>query len=615
VSPELRMDALVGSVLEGAYRITRLIGEGGMGAVYEAVQLRLNKRVAVKLMARDLAANHEALARFHREAEITSHLGHPHLVTVFDFGQAESGEPYLVMEFLDGEDLDHRLRRVGRMPVEAAVHVVKQVASALGAAHDQGVVHRDLKPGNVFLLQIPGEPDFVKVLDFGISKMKAARTQLTNASAVMGTPNYMSPEQATGAVEEIDHHADQWALACIAWEMLLGRGPFVADDVAAILYQIINLDPHPLAPRVPGLPPAVESVLRRALSKRPADRFPSMREFSRALEATAVGRPADATSAPVLVSAAPSASATIGYGTTPVAGTPVRPPAAPAPRDVPKPDADAARTVDDSIQPPRNRIRPIHAIIAAVGVLLLLGAYLLVGARRADTRPSSAPVATPRTIPPPTPKPAPAPTITPLPAPEPPPAAAAAPEPAPTAPMPEGEPRRKGKPGKESKSSRARLYRIDSQGIGTPAEAAPDVGSRASVRPAPETQEPAVVIPPPADPKKGGSSDVLPDQAGNKPGDAKPRTPSVALPRLSQRDILSAMKAVQLRVKECYNQYRVPGVVNVSFHLSDGGHLTSAAVTGRFAGTPTGTCVEGAAETARFPPSQARDFPWPFLLQ
>ena len=439
MSPELRMDALVGSVLEGAYRITRLIGEGGMGAVYEAVQLRLNKRVAVKLMARDLAANHEALARFHREAEITSHLGHPHLVTVFDFGQAESGEPYLVMEFLDGEDLDHRLRRVGRMPVEAAVHVVKQVASALGAAHDQGVVHRDLKPGNVFLLQIPGEPDFVKVLDFGISKMKAARTQLTNASAVMGTPNYMSPEQATGAVEEIDHHADQWALACIAWEMLLGRGPFVADDVAAILYQIINLDPHPLAPRVPGLPPAVESVLRRALSKRPADRFPSMREFSRALEATAVGRPADATSAPVLVSAAPSASATIGYGTTPVAGTPVRPPAAPAPRDMPKPDADAARTVDDSIQPPRNRIRPIHAIIAAVGVLLLLGTYLLVGARRTDTRPSSAAVAAPKPISPPTPKPAAGPTVTPLPAPEPPPAAAAAPEPAPLPTAPAGE--------------------------------------------------------------------------------------------------------------------------------------------------------------------------------
>ena len=388
------MDALVGTVLGGTYRITRLIGEGGMGAVYEAVQLRLNKRVAVKLMARDLAANREALARFHREAEITSRLGHPHLVSVVDFGQAESGEPYLVMEYLEGEDLDHRLRRVGRMPIEAVAHVLKQVASALSAAHGQGVVHRDLKPGNIFLVQIPGEPDFVKVLDFGISKMKAARTQLTNASAVMGTPNYMSPEQATGLVEEVDHHADQWALACIAWEMLLGRGPFVADEVAAILYQIINLDPHPLAPRVPGLPPAIESVLRRALNKRTAGRFSSMREFSRAFEAAAFGRPADVTPAPVMVSSiAPPTSPTIGYSATQVPLTPVRQPAARAPRDAGKADSDRVAPTTGSrpihaivarakglARPATgqlSRIKPIYAVVAGAGVLLMLGAFLL----------------------------------------------------------------------------------------------------------------------------------------------------------------------------------------------------------------------------------------------
>ena len=416
--PETLMSAPVGTVLEGAYRITRLIGEGGMGAVYEAVQLRLNKRVAIKLMARDLASNREALARFHREAEITSHLGHPHLVTVMDFGQAESGEPYLVMEYLEGEDLDHRLRRVGRMPVDAVVHVVRQVASALNASHDQGVVHRDLKPGNVFLLQIPSEPDFVKVLDFGISKMKAARTQLTKASEVMGTPNYMSPEQATGMVEEVDHRTDQWSLACIAWEMLLGRGPFVADEVAALLYQIINLDPHPLAPRVPGLPPAVEKVLRRALSKQPAERFPSMREFSRALETAASGRPADATPAPVAVSPATPANATIGYGATPVQPTPARQPAVREPRDARK--ADLARVAAGNwINPIRGiavrakekvrsamgqamgqlgRIRPIYAIIAAAGVLLLLGAFLFFRSSPTPgtTAPSTAhPVVTP----------------------------------------------------------------------------------------------------------------------------------------------------------------------------------------------------------------------------
>ena len=428
--PEPRIDALVGTVLGGVYRITGLIGEGGMGAVYEAVQLRLNKRVAVKLMARDLAANREALARFHREAEITSRLGHPHLVNVMDFGQAESGEPYLVMEYLEGEDLDHRLRRVGRMPIETVSHVVRQVASALSAAHGQGIVHRDLKPGNIFLVQIPGEPDFVKVLDFGISKMKAARTQLTNASAVMGTPNYMSPEQATGVVEEIDHHADQWALACIGWEMLLGRGPFVADDVAAILYQIINLDPHPLAPRVPGLPPAVERVLRRALSKRPAERFSSLREFSRAFEAAASGRPADATPAPVMVSPATPAGATIAYGKTPAPATPARPPAARAPQDGRKTDADVLPTVDNSMWAlVRSWIKPIHAIVAAVGVLLLLGLFLLL---RSGPAPKPAPVAAAKPTPAPTTiaKPAPGPTVTPLPAPAPAPPVAA-PQPAP----------------------------------------------------------------------------------------------------------------------------------------------------------------------------------------
>jgi serine/threonine-protein kinase len=186
--PETQFGALVGSVLGGVYQVTRLIGEGGMGWVYEARQLRLNKRVAVKLMARELASNQEALARFHREAEVTSHLGHPHLVNVMDFGTTEAGEPYLVMEYLDGEDLDHRIHRVGRLPIDTAVAITTQVASALAAAHAEGIVHRDLKPANVFLVKVRDEADFVKVLDFGVSKIKAARTKLTRATAVIGTP-------------------------------------------------------------------------------------------------------------------------------------------------------------------------------------------------------------------------------------------------------------------------------------------------------------------------------------------------------------------------------------------------------------------------------------------
>ena len=300
--PETQAGGLVGSVLGGAYRITRLIGEGGMGSVYEAIQLRLDKRVAVKLMARELATNEEALARFHREAGVASTLGHPHLVNVIDFGTSAAGEPYLVMEYLDGEDLDHRIRRVQRLALGPAVEITKQVAAALAAAHAQGIVHRDLKPANVYLVDVPGEADFVKVLDFGVSKIKAARTKLTRATSLLGTPEYMSPEQATGMVDEIDHRSDQWALGCIAWEMLSGRAPFVADDPSALFYQVINLDPQPLAPRVPDLPPGVEEALRRALAKRPSDRFASIKEFARAFEAAALGHLIDVTPTPVTVS-------------------------------------------------------------------------------------------------------------------------------------------------------------------------------------------------------------------------------------------------------------------------------------------------------------------------
>ena len=290
---------LEGTILEGAYRLVRLIGEGGMGAVYEGVQLRLNKRVAIKLMARELSARGEAVARFHREAEITSHLGHPHLVQVIDFGTAESGEPYLVMEYLEGEDLEHRLIRDGKLSMENTAHIVRQVASALGAAHAKEVVHRDLKPANIFLLQVPGEPEFAKVLDFGISKMKAARSKLTRATARIGTPNYMSPEQAAGRVDETDHRADQWALACIAWEMLSGRTPFEADEVSALFYQITNLEPPSLIQLVPNVHPRVEHVLRRALCKVPTGRFQSIREFSRSFEAAVLDKPVDMTVTPI----------------------------------------------------------------------------------------------------------------------------------------------------------------------------------------------------------------------------------------------------------------------------------------------------------------------------
>jgi eukaryotic-like serine/threonine-protein kinase len=277
--------ALVGAVLDGSYRVEKLLGEGGMGAVYHATQLRLDKPVAVKVMARELSAAAEAFARFRREALVTSNLGHPNIVQVFDFSTTTTGEPYLVMEFLDGEDLDHRLRRERRLSPSVALHIVKQVGAALMATHGKGIVHRDLKPANIYLLEAAGAGDFVKVLDFGISKVRSATTKLTRTSSIMGTPGYMSPEQAQGRVEDIDERTDQWALACITWECLAGEAPFQGESPLATLYQVVNQPPPSLVAKVPGLPARVEEVLLRALAKKKDDRFANVGDFVAALEA------------------------------------------------------------------------------------------------------------------------------------------------------------------------------------------------------------------------------------------------------------------------------------------------------------------------------------------
>jgi serine/threonine-protein kinase len=260
-----------------------------MGAVYEGVQRRLGKRVAIKVMDRNLAANTEAVARFRREIDVTAKLAHPNIVQISDFGTVPTGEPYLIMEFLEGEDLERRLARVDRVSFAAAVAIVNQLASALAVTHAEGIVHRDLKPANVFLVKVPGQSDFVKVVDFGISKvLKASTTKLTRAQMIVGTPEYMAPEQAAGKVDEIDHRSDQWSLACIAWHMLVGQQPFVGPDVNAILHQVMNGEPPPLGPGLaPLLPGQVESVLRKALSKRQIDRFPTITAFAKAFEGAA----------------------------------------------------------------------------------------------------------------------------------------------------------------------------------------------------------------------------------------------------------------------------------------------------------------------------------------
>jgi serine/threonine-protein kinase len=281
-----------GAVLADTYRVVRFIGRGGMGEVYEAAHARLAGRYAIKALLREFAELPEALERFRREAQVTSSLRHPNIVQVVDFNQLPDGTPYLVIEFLAGRDLGATLEKAGRLSIGEALAILEQVASALTAAHEQEIVHRDLKPQNIFLVPIAGQPrPLAKVVDFGISKIKAASQHLTRELTAMGTPQYMSPEQALGRLAEIDARTDQFALAAIAHEMLMGTAAFNGDSLHAILYQVVNEPPPPLV--LPDLPPEIverlERVLKVALSKDRNARFPSVAAFVAALAEAARG--------------------------------------------------------------------------------------------------------------------------------------------------------------------------------------------------------------------------------------------------------------------------------------------------------------------------------------
>jgi eukaryotic-like serine/threonine-protein kinase len=382
MSPDTRRaQSLVGSVLEGGYRVERLVGEGGMGAVYEATHLRLGKRVAIKVMARELSANQEALARFHREAVITGGMGDAHIVQVFDFNITPDGEPFLVMEFLQGEDLEQRLLRATRLSPEETVSIVSQVASALTASHAQAIIHRDLKPANIYLLESADQSIFVKVLDFGISKVRSAATQLTRATSIIGTPRYMSPEQAKGRSDDIDERADQWALACIAWECLSGESPFVGEDLPSVLYQIVHEAPQPLLPRVPGLSSEVEKVLLHALAKDKTHRFASVGEFASALDDAVAGKASAATE------------------DSPTAQPPWPDFADERPKKgstSPSTFSQTATEVDDEEIPAGSRRARTYAIAAVGFAILLSGAYLLL---RPGARPKTVVASPPLVIP------------------------------------------------------------------------------------------------------------------------------------------------------------------------------------------------------------------------
>lgn len=259
----------------GPYRIIRLLGEGGMGAVYEARQEPLDRRVALKTLKPDYARDHDAVARFFTEAKILSRLEHPSIVQVSDFGDAPDGTAYLVMEYLRGHSLGHRLgelvERGERLPLLTALQLAFQIADALAVAHAQGIVHRDLKPDNLMLVADPVAPsgERVKLLDFGIAKLtrpsdKAAAK--TDTQAVMGTPLYMSPEQCAGA-GGVDAKSDVYSLGCVLYEALAGRPPFVAEGAGQLIGMHLFQTPKPLGSVAPKVPAAVADLVHSLLTK------------------------------------------------------------------------------------------------------------------------------------------------------------------------------------------------------------------------------------------------------------------------------------------------------------------------------------------------------------
>ena len=274
------LDALVGSVVVGKYRVDRVLGRGGMGAVFSATNATIGKRVALKFLTREAARDKSATQRFQREAEAAGVIESEHIVHVFDSGTTEDGLPFLVMELLSGEDLRSLLQREGMLSVPQAVDIATQVLRGLVRAHAAGIVHRDLKPDNVFLCRRDDGSTLAKIVDFGISKLSNGRSAktLTRRGTVLGTAYYMAPEQAQAA-EGVDHRADLYGVGTILFEMLAGRPPHVAPTHEAVLVAICTKDAPDVRSLRPDTPTALARVVERALARDRDARIGSAEEF------------------------------------------------------------------------------------------------------------------------------------------------------------------------------------------------------------------------------------------------------------------------------------------------------------------------------------------------
>ena len=279
-----------GDIIAGKYRVDRVLGAGGMGVVVQATHEVLNERVALKFLLPEVITHKDIVERFVREAKAAVRIKSDHVARILDVGKLETGAPYIVMEYLDGEDLSQVLKRELKLEPSRVVRLVLQACDAMASAHSSGIIHRDLKPANLFATRASDGSERLKVLDFGISKLQDEVSSLTRSSTAMGTPVYMAPEQLRNA-RGVDARADIWSLGVVAFELLTGSLPYAAENITELVALVLENEPPLLRSLCPELPVELEQTIARALSKNRDERYPSVAEF--ATDLARVADPAD----------------------------------------------------------------------------------------------------------------------------------------------------------------------------------------------------------------------------------------------------------------------------------------------------------------------------------